>query len=135
MRKNWAVGLNRIRLRLESLNCPCNRADGASAAVRSLLESTERLDASEILYSNVLEVIEIPSSVLKIRLDNPVSAQDLQIAKNNWAFRKLSRDSLLSFMLPPDDVPQSASATIVESISWRDKQKVYGINAATWSLN
>lgn len=126
LRTNWSKGLRELVLRLENCDIAARRDDGSAVAINSLLELRSNSLEPETLYSNVFEVSEIPSSILHITLNGKLARTN---SMQYWAYRQISRQTFLSFALPPAQVTGADTFPEVRTILWRGKETVYGINS------
>ena len=116
---SWSEGLRTLLVRLESQSCPQEKEEGAAVAIRTILSKRQRIVEPDTLYSNVYEVLDTPSTILHISLNRDLARSS---SMQYWAFRQISRQTFLSFTLPPEQVTGSNPAFEVRQFSWRGKR-------------
>lgn len=111
--ENWAKGLNQLLKKLQSIGTPCNLKNGKETAAAWLDSRSTVAQRSETLWTNLLEIKEIPRAMLKIGLQQP----DQFVWPPNWVYHSQSKDILWSFEKPE----HIGEANILESTEWNNE--------------
>lgn len=77
---SWAEGFTQVLAKLHALDAPRPLADGRRAVVDWFAARDSVRDTPERLWANLLEFTELPSTLLRITLAEPVSAE----VARNW---------------------------------------------------
>jgi hypothetical protein len=126
---NWAEGLKKLLLKLDSLDCPKPHPNGRQLAANSFFEKEVLHETSEQLFSNCLVVESIPELVYQFESQEEVSEDRLKKLALEWAYRKENNKTFLSFYYPPDDILNELCLRSVGDASWLNMQDVYDVSS------
>lgn len=125
---SWAEGLARLLKKLKSIDAPRVLNDGPRLAVESIVASSAIQNEPETLLSNCFEIIQMPRYIRKYEVETNLSMSDRRTLRTKWACRDVSPCHILAFDDPPPTVNASRSFQCIKQISWRDTQRVDGID-------
>jgi len=128
---SWASGLGQLLAKLESVGCPRPLLDGKRVAAEAFLEKDVLSNQVESLYSNCLQIEQVPDTIYRFRAQDAIANGRLQRFQFKWAFRRVNPKLFLSFHQPPPSVVWECQLESAGSALWRQVEKVEGI----WSRN
>lgn len=112
---DWADGLTRLLKKLDSIDAPRNRADGQDAA-RAYFNDVALVEHEpEIIWSNMLEVLELPSSIHRVRnlgdnwINWPSETLYYRNGSDYWTF---SKPDVANSHVQHDDFPCDPSLVV-----------------------
>ncbi|MCM2372091.1 TIR domain-containing protein [Aporhodopirellula aestuarii] len=119
--EGWASGLRQLRKVLESFQCP--KSEGATSIVLdSYMPECVLVEQQETLVANVFSVKEVPKVLLRFVSPSTIRSTDIQLMRNDWAFRKVSGKRLISFCPPPVDLSKQFNLESKGGCVWESAQ-------------
>ena len=124
--KSWSFGLKSL---LECLSASGVSPDlddnhGRSIALRSYVPETVILPKPEFLYTNTF-ALTLPAALQVCKLKRPLSSQEKQSFRQEWAFVEASATELLAFEKPPATLPLTKSRRLPQ-YAWRSYDYRHG---------
>ena len=98
---NWAEGLKQLLKKLESIDCPRVLPHGRRVAAKAFLGNDVRSDEKETLFSNCLQVQQIPQVIYRFKVPRQISKKELDKLRFEWSYREVDSYTFLSFHKPP----------------------------------
>lgn len=108
--ENWASGFAQLLKKLTRVNTPRTLAAGNQAVCNWFAAQSGAVQRAETIWTNVLEILELPASLLRVKLPPSTIAELPQ----GWPHRRDGPDTAWSFV-PPDDLTVST-----EDLNWTD---------------
>jgi hypothetical protein len=99
--RSWAVGLQQLLKKLDSINAPRPLKNGAQIAVDTFLPVDVLTQTSEPLYSNCLKFQKIPAVIKRFRFERELTEKQKETLSLRWAFYWLDPMTVLAFQNPP----------------------------------
>lgn len=124
---DWAKGLRQLLRKLETAGCPRPLGAGRAIAAETFMEQDVLVDRVEKLMTNCLTVRQIPSSVQAFVADTPISDDDWEQLRLQWACRRLSATEYLSFHQPSSTAIQRFQLRPADAYAWRGEDNIRGI--------
>jgi hypothetical protein len=126
---NWATGLNQLLKKLSSIGCPKPLYNGKSVAAEYYVPKDIVSDEPEELVSNCLVIEKIPASIHQFEATKELSYPRAREVAYEWAFRKASPTTYLSFHQPPLSLAEEMGLTESTSGLWAELDKIHGIGS------
>ena len=98
---NWADGLKQLLKKLESIGCPRSLPNGKRVAAAAFLGNDVRSDKKETLFSNCLQIQQIPKVIYRFRAQKEIQEEKLDELRFEWSYRQVDPYTFLSFHKPP----------------------------------
>ena len=98
---NWAEGLKQLLKKLESTDCPQSLPNGKRIAAETFLGNDVRSDKKETLFSNCLQIQQIPKVIYRFRAQKEIQEEKLDELRFEWSYRQVDPYTFLSFHKPP----------------------------------
>ena len=141
---NWAEGLKQLLEKLESIDCPRPLPNGKRIAAEAFLGNDVRSEKKEILFSNCLQIHQIPEIVHRFTIETVASKKDLDklefeetaISENRldelrfeWSYRRVDPNTFLSFHKPPVSIFEEYRVIEDGGAMWLSTKKIDGISS------
>lgn len=113
--ENWLIGFKKLLKKLESINAPKERTNGRNVVADWLCENECLFEKEEMLWTNILEILEIPQCVTRYTFkQNPK-----YIGLMNWvSYKQREGEIYWSFERPDIDENQILNKQL---INWRER--------------
>ena len=98
---NWAEGLKQLLEKLESIDCPRSLPNGKRIAAEAFLGNDVQSEKKEILFSNCLQIQQIPQVIYRFKVPRQISEKRLDKLRFEWSYREVDSHTFLSFHKPP----------------------------------
>ena len=98
---NWAEGLKQLLKKLKSIDCPRSLPNGRRVAAEAFLGNDVRSNEKETLFSNCLQVQQIPQVIYRFKVPRQISEKELDKLRFEWSYREVDSYTFLSFHKPP----------------------------------
>ena len=128
---NWAEGLQQLLKKLESIDCPRSLPNGKHVAAEAFLGNDVRSDQKETLFSNCLQIRQIPEIIHLFTVEQAIPNERLDELKSEWSYRRVDPNTFLSFHEPPDSIVEAYSMSKAGGAIWSSTKKICKI----WSFN
>ncbi len=119
--QSWASGFAQLLKKLDSINAPRGRVDGREAVYQWYASCENVFERQEILWTNLLEIVELPRMVLRFSLKNERSIGWAEV----WPHFLQNPTAAWAFEYPPDT--SSLSQVGVEEIEWERQDRHLGV--------
>ena len=120
---NWAEGLKQLLKKLESINCPKSLPNGKRIAANAFLGNDVRSDQKETLFSNCLQIRQIPEIIHLFTVEEAIPNERLDELKSEWSYRKVNPNTFLSFYEPPASIMKGYRVTGGRGYLWQEVKK------------
>jgi len=101
--RSWAEGLRQLFKKLETINAP--KTPDVRASLVSFLNSSEAVrPQTERIWSNIVEVIELPGIIFRYEQDRLMSPAEAAAALRVWPHFRENATLCWSFQHPPADL-------------------------------
>lgn len=128
--ERWSAGLEQLLKKLDEVRAPRPLAEGGPAfAARTFIPPSVLRDAAEPLVSNCLPVVSVPNVIYRYALSRPLAEIERRQLSARWAYEKVDAQKVLAFTAPPADAAPECSIARVGGTSWKDVERIEGINA------
>ncbi|MDO9106948.1 MAG: hypothetical protein Q7U57_18550 [Methylovulum sp.] len=123
---SWSEGLEKIlnQLNARGVKPDIDQERGKSIALRAYMPEPVTKAVNEKVYSNVFAV-KVPKSIIICDLEKTMDDVELYKLRPIWAFVKASPNKLLSFDVPPSNVPLVKTQRLPE-YSWENYESREG---------
>ena len=128
---NWAEGLKQLLKKLESIDCPRSLPNGRRIAAEAFLGNDVRSEKKEILFSNCLQIRQIPEIIHRFTMEDRIPYDRLESLKSEWSYRKVDPNTFLSFHEPPASIIKEYRVREEGGAMWSSTKKINEI----WSFN
>jgi hypothetical protein len=119
--QNWANGLGQLLEKLKKIGAPRPvSVDGKKFAIDTFLPGKVLLQQEDILQSNCLKFIQVPSVVKRYLLSRPLSKSEQEALFERWAHYKIDDELILAFSAPDNAMPGDIIVTEDGGASWPD---------------
>lgn len=127
---NWATGLSQLLKKLIKIDAPRPIADdGKKFANETFLPKRVLLQQQDIVQSNCLQFLQIPSVVYRYLLSRPLSKSEHESLFERWAHYKINDGRFLAFLPPGDSMPSDIRVTEDGGASWKDVSEIDGVSS------
>jgi len=99
--RSWAEGLRLLLRKLLDTDCPRPLDDGPGVAAGTVRTQDVLRDEPELVYSNCLPIVRLPSAVQRFCTRSALSKDQIKDLQARWAFRLVDETRFLSFQQPP----------------------------------
>jgi len=123
--QSWAEGFAGLLRKLESIEAPMNLDRGRPTVCHWFAACDSAASREERLWTNILPMIEIPSTICQVYLEGQ---PDLDALGDNWAFFRQNRNTVWAFVPPDGNI--GLAAVERSRVDWRKSRKLYGVDSA-----
>ncbi len=127
---NWAEGLKQLLEKLESIDYPRSLPNGKRVAAASFLENDVQSDEKETLFSNCLQVQQIPTVIYRFKTQKEIPKEKLDELRFEWSYRRLDPHTFLSFHKPPTLITKEYRITEKGGGLWPEVERIDGIRSS-----
>ncbi|MCE2416622.1 toll/interleukin-1 receptor domain-containing protein [Candidatus Poribacteria bacterium] len=127
---NWAVGLEQLLKKLESIDCPRSLPNGKRIAVETFLGDDVRSDEKEILFSNCFQIQQIPKVIYRFKARKEIPKEKLDELKFEWSYRRVDPYTFLSFHKPPALITREYRITKKGGGLWPEVERIDRIRSS-----
>lgn len=127
---NWAVGLKQLLKKLESIDCPRSLPNGKRIAAETFLGDDVRSDKKEILFSNCLQIQQIPKVIYRFKARKEIPKEKLDELKFEWSYRRVDPYTFLSFHKPPALITREYGIIKKGGGLWPEVERIDGIRSS-----
>ena len=124
--ENWARGLKQLLAKLESIDCPKPVYDGKSIAAEVFLERDVVSEEPELLFSNCLEIVEIPKAIHRLKSERGITLEESRQLQFKWAHRRVNSETVLCFHEPSSLVRDKYQFTFSGGASCAETKQIEG---------
>jgi hypothetical protein len=124
--ESWAMGLNQLLRKLESIGAPRPLEQGRSVVAQMCMEDKVLQKQVEIVFSNILQVNRLPDTMKIFRFACPVSNFAIQSLGKDWPCYAI-RDKLVSFTMAPKSIQDQFSLKFLETKKWEQSSEILGV--------
>ncbi|HLD19137.1 MAG TPA: toll/interleukin-1 receptor domain-containing protein [Candidatus Nanoarchaeia archaeon] len=124
----WAHGLAQLLKKLDSINAPKSLIGGSKVAADSVLQEDVTITHTEILHTNVIEVLQIPDVIHRFDVRRRVSPADEDVINSTWPVYIIDDSTYLSFCSPPPDLQGKLNIIKAGGAVCRDAEKIDGVS-------
>jgi len=114
---SWAQGLAQLLKKLQALDAPRALADGRQAVVDWFAARDSVNDAAERLWTSLLEITELPRTLVRISLDQPMPPD----VARTWPHYRENPNRVWAFEAPEDCV--ALEIADVEEVAWEQTRQ------------
>jgi hypothetical protein len=125
--QNWAKGLDQLLAKLESIDCPKPMYNGRNIAAQVFLEEDVISEKPELLFSNCLEIVEIPKVIHRVKTERGITYEESRDLEFKWAHRRVNSKTVLCFHKPPSPIKEEYQFTFSGGASCTDTERIEGI--------
>ena len=123
--QNWANGLSQLLKKLTALDAPRPIVNhGKEFANETFLPKQVLVEQDDVVQSNCLNFVHIPSVVRRYVLSRPLSKSEQEFAFERWAHYKIDDERFLAFLPPNDALPAEVRVTEDGGASWEDVSEI-----------
>lgn len=125
--EGWAKGLKQLLEKLESIGAPRPVNDGKQIAAETFLPKNVFNQTPEVLYANCLSLLRIPKMIRRFQFSRSFDRSERDNLSTSWPFYSFSPTKFLSFINPPDPIPQELSLQENHGTNWQSVSEIEGI--------
>lgn len=125
----WTSGLSSVLNALDARGATpaLERGRGKHIALQSYIPEPLTKNEAETIYSNVFHAT-VPKSIIVWELDRGLGNDEIENLRTRWAFVLASRYKLLSFDIPPCEIPRKSKNRAPEYL-WSEFENHEGKNS------
>ena len=127
---NWAEGLKQLLKKLESIGSPRSVPNGKRIAAKTFLGDDVRSNEKEILFSNCLQIQQIPKVIYRFKAQKEIPKEKLDELKFEWSYRRVDPYTFLSFHKPPALITREYGVTKKGGGLWPEVERIDGIRSS-----
>lgn len=126
--ESWALGLQKVLKKLDSIGCPKKMSDGRNAVIEAISHSNIITEQAETVVSNCLRIISIPSTLQRYELPKGFSHSDEKVLES-WPLYRVNDKFILSLTPPPNEIRDNLKIINKGGALWSSVAKVDGISS------
>jgi len=125
--KSWAMGLNQLLRKLESVGAPRPLEQGRSLVAQMCMEDRVLRKQEETVFSNILQVERLPDTIRIFRFAGPISNFAIRSLSEDWPCYPIRDNKLLSFTMATKAIQDQFSLKFLEAMKWRQSDEILGV--------
>jgi len=125
--RNWAAGYGQLLKKLESVSAPRPLENGKSIASQVFLDSNAMKDEPERVHSNCLQIVKIPTNIVKYTIGATTTRFALLDLSKRWAIYSKNTNEVFAFHKPPDDERENFKISYVSTYNIKTNDYIEGI--------